>query len=101
MLKGVGEVMFADFIGVKCGVQTPVQETRIVRSPFQRSSHRWAVLLGSGDRKLALHRRTIPREVEPNCIRSKGPMLLRAIGVEIRYTTVEPTNLNAHYLRTA
>jgi hypothetical protein len=35
---------------------------------------------------------------EPLLIRSKEPVLLRAIEDEIRYTTVEPTKLNAHFV---
>jgi len=38
---------------------------------------------------------------EPLLIRGKGSAFLRAIGVEIRYTTAEPTKLNAFRRRTA
>ena len=41
--------MSADFIGLKSGVPTPVEETPVVVPSLQRSLHRWAVLLAGGD----------------------------------------------------
>ena len=49
VLKGVGEAMSSDFIGLKSGARTPVEETQAVMPSFQRSPHRWAVLLAGGD----------------------------------------------------
>jgi mannose-1-phosphate guanylyltransferase len=38
-----------DFIDVRSGVRTPVEEARVGVPAFQRSRHRWAVMLAGGD----------------------------------------------------
>jgi mannose-1-phosphate guanylyltransferase len=44
-----GEVVSFDFIDVRSGVRTPVEEARVGVPAFQRSRHRWAVMLAGGD----------------------------------------------------
>ena len=41
--------MSSDFVGLKGGVRTPVEEARIVMPSGERSQHRWVVMLAGGD----------------------------------------------------